>query len=496
MMDGQFELSLRAPRALNVTQLVRTVREALEANLGEYWVVGEISNARRAPSGHLYFTLKDARSAIAVVMFRSAAQRMRFRPADGMQVVVRGRVNLYEARGMLQFYAEEMEPRGLGALQLAFEQLKSRLGREGLFDPARKRELPFLPSRIGIVTALGGAGLRDIITVILARYPNLHLIIRPARVQGAGSAEEVAAAIEDLNADGRAEVMIVGRGGGSLEDLWAFNEETVARAIYRSRIPVVSAVGHEIDYTIADFVADARAPTPTAAAHLVIPAKAELRDLVDTSNATLQGALASALTGRRADIAALRARLREPRALLRQARMRADEAAARLTVALDRRMAAARAAASSLAARLKAPAAHARAIRLALDRLTLHLGRAAAIARGERLRARLGAAATRLTYAAAHAAVARRRGEVAAAAVRLRIAFDRVAERRRGELAERAARLDALSPLRVLERGYAVVIAARDLRLVVDAASVEVNDELLIRLGRGRLRARTTARET
>ncbi|MFZ1121730.1 MAG: exodeoxyribonuclease VII large subunit, partial [Candidatus Binataceae bacterium] len=330
-MAGQLELSLRGQvRALNVTQLVRMVRETLEANLDECWVVGEVSNARLAPSGHLYFTLKDPNSAISIVMFRSAAARLRFKVADGMQVVVRGRVDLYETRGALQFYAEEMEPRGLGALQLAFEQLKERLGREGLFDQARKRALPFLPAVVGIVTALGGAGLRDIVTILLARYPNVQIIIRPARVQGAGAAAEITQAIDDLNADARAEVLIVGRGGGSLEDLWAFNEETVARAIHRSRIPVISAVGHEIDYTIADFVADVRAPTPTAAAQLVMPDKAALRLRLDETAATLNGAAVSALSNHRRRVDQLDSRLREPRAELRQARQRADEAAAGL----------------------------------------------------------------------------------------------------------------------------------------------------------------------
>src|SRR5579864_3829560 len=262
-MDGQLELSLSARRrvALSVTQLVRTVREALELHLDEYWVVGEISNARVAPSNHFYFTLKDARSAVNVVMFNAAFRRLRFRVNDGMKVVVRGRVNLYEARGTLQFYAEEMEPRGLGALQLAFEQLKQRLGKEGLFDKARKRALPYLPRTIGIVTALGGAGLRDMLRILFDRFPNVRVIFRPAKVQGDGAAEEIARAIADLNRDGRAEVLIVGRGGGSLEDLWAFNEEVVARAIFRSTIAVISAVGHEIDFTIAEFVADMRAPT-------------------------------------------------------------------------------------------------------------------------------------------------------------------------------------------------------------------------------------------
>src|ERR1700674_2843658 len=281
-MAGQLELSLRGQvRALNVTQLVRMVRETLETHLDQCWVVGEVSNARPAASGHLYFTLKDSYSAISVVMFRSAAARLRFKIGDGMQVVVRGRVALYETRGALQFYAEEMEPRGLGALQLAFEQLKQRLDKEGLFHSARKRPLPFLPRTVGIVTALGGAGLRDMLRILIDRYPTLHIIVRPARVQGPGAAAEIAAAIEDLNANGRADVMIVGRGGGSLEDLWAFNEEVVARAIFGSAIPVVSAVGHEIDYTIADFVADQRAPTPTAAAQMVVPEKAQLRRRIE-----------------------------------------------------------------------------------------------------------------------------------------------------------------------------------------------------------------------
>src|SRR3984957_9065099 len=331
-MNGQLEFSLKsAPRvALNVTQLVRMVRETLEVNLDEYWVVGEVSNARVAPSNHLYFTLKDARSSVSAVMFNSAYRRLRFRLEDGMKIVVRGRINLYEARGTLQFYAEEIEPRGAGALQIAFEQLKQRLGAEGLFDEGRKRRLPFLPRTVGIVTALGGAGLRDMLRILIDRCPNLHIIVRASRVQGQGAASEIAAAIEDLNRDGRAEVIIAGRGGGSLEDLWAFNEEIVARAIYASAIPIVSAVGHEIDFTIADFVADLRAPTPTAAAQMVVPEKAELRRRIEETAATLTGAFESAVAAQRREIAHFDARLRDPRNLIRQARQRADEAAAEL----------------------------------------------------------------------------------------------------------------------------------------------------------------------
>jgi exodeoxyribonuclease VII large subunit len=495
-MAGQLELSLRGQmRALNVTQLVRMVRETLEAALDQCWVVGEVSNARLAPSGHLYFTLKDPKSAIGVVMFRSAAARLRFKVGDGMQVVVRGRVGLYEPRGALQFYAEEMEPRGLGALQLAFEQLKERLGGEGLFDQSRKRVLPFLPATVGVVTALGGAALRDIVTVALARYPNLHLIIRPARVQGAGAADEIAQAIDDLNADARAEVLIVGRGGGSLEDLWAFNEESVARAIHRSRIPIVSAVGHEIDYTIADFVADVRAPTPTAAAQLVVPDKVALRRRLDETAATLSGAAVSALSDHRRGVAHLAARLREPRVALRAARQRADEAAAELAAVLAARLGDRRRHLGALSAHLVPPGALARALRAGVERVARHLAQAmgGGVARA---RMRVDAMAGRLGEAAPRAMAERRRAAVAAAAVRLGAAMERAQGRRGAELAALAARLDSISPLKVLERGYAVAINLRDGRAVVDAAAVELGDELELRLSRGRLRARTVARQS
>jgi exodeoxyribonuclease VII large subunit len=495
-MAGQLELSLRGrPRTLSVTQLVRMVRVTLESNLDACWVVGEISNARSAPSGHLYFTLKDADSAISVVMFRSAAARLRFRVVDGIEVVLHGRVDVYETRGALQFYGEEMEPRGLGALQLAFEQLKQRLNREGLFERDRKRTLPLLPAVIGVVTARGGAGLRDIVSILLARYPNLHLIIRPARVQGAGAAAEIAEAIEDLNEDGRAEVLIVGRGGGSIEDLWAFNEEAVARAIHSSRIPVVSAVGHEIDYTIADFVADVRAPTPTAAAQLVVPDKVALRRRLDETAATLSGAAVSALSDHRRGVAHLAARLREPRVALRAARQRADEAAAELAAVLAARLGDRRRHLGALSAHLVPPGALARALRAGAERVARHLAQAmgAGVARA---RMRVDAMAGRLGEAAPRAMAERRRAAVAAAAVRLGAAMERAQGRRGAELAALAARLDSISPLKVLERGYAVAINLRDGRAVVDAAAVELGDELELRLSRGRLRARTVARQS
>jgi exodeoxyribonuclease VII large subunit len=324
-----------------------------------------------------------------------------------------------------------MEPRGLGALQLAFEQLKARLGGEGLFDHKRKRALPFLPAVVGIVTALGGAGLRDIVTIVLARYPNLHLIIRPARVQGAGAASEVAQAIDDLNRDARAKVLIVGRGGGSLEDLWAFNEEMVA----------------------------------------------------------------SALSSHRRRLGQLDSGLREPRAALRQARQRADEAAAGLAGALASRLKDRRRHVAALGAHLAPPGALVREMRLGLERVELHLAQALG-ARVARMRMRVDAMAVRLGEAAPRAMAERRRAAVAAAAVRLGAALERAQGRRRAELAALAARLDSTSPLKVLERGYAVAINVRDGRVVVDAERVEVGDELDLRLSRGILRARTIARQT
>ncbi len=495
-MDAQLQLTLSRRRvaALGVTQFVRLIRETLETHLDEYWVAGEVSNARLAPSGHLYFTLKDERSAISVVMFRSAALRLRFKLADGMEVMARGRVNLYEARGALQFYADEMEPRGLGALQLAFDQLKEKLAKEGLFEPARKRPLPFLPQTVGVVTALRGAALRDILSVMLKRYPNLRVIVRPARVQGIGAAEEIAAAIDDLNRHGQAEVLIVGRGGGSLEDLWAFNEEAVARAIHRSAIPIITGVGHEVDYTIADFVADQRAPTPTAAALLVVPAKAELRQQIDEIAAALSDAMGEEVAARRRQVVQLTARVREPRNLLRQLRQRTDEGGAALAGAIEAVFGNRRLMVSHLSARLRPPSAMVREMRLRIGRLGLHLSTSVAtIAR--RFEVRLRGAAGRLSPAALDGAAQSARRELAALDLRLGAAVQRDLKRNRQRMAALAAQLDTLSPLRVLERGYAVVSRVDDGRVVHDAAAVEVGDEIDVRLRRGRIRARATARE-
>src|SRR5512146_137589 len=278
-----------ARQVLTVSELTSLVRTSIESTFPDLWLEGEISNLRMPGSGHVYCTLKDESSQIRAVLFRSNALRVRFTLQEGMQVIVRGRLTVYEPRGEYQIVLAAGEPKGIGALQLAFEQLKERLAAEGLFDQSRKKPLPAFPRTVGVVTSLTGAAIRDILTVLQRRWPTLHISIAPVQVQGAGAGRQIADALSLLNEQGAVEVIIVGRGGGSQEDLWCFNEEVVARAIAGSRTPVVSAVGHEIDVTLADFAADYRAPTPSAAAEMVIPVFEEVRErLLDLTTRTGQ----------------------------------------------------------------------------------------------------------------------------------------------------------------------------------------------------------------
>jgi len=269
-------------KILTVSELTLNIKGHLEEGFRELWVEGEISNFRSPASGHYYFTLKDDKSQIRAVVFRFMGRSLKFEPKDGLSVICRGRITVYEPRGEYQLILDYMEPKGIGALQLAFEQLKEKLAKEGLFDPAHKKLLPLLPQKIGIVTSPTGAAIRDLLTVIGRRFSNVEILINPVKVQGEGAHQEIAKSIYELNGIPGIDVIIITRGGGSLEDLWSFNEEIVARAIYRSSIPVISAVGHEIDFTIADFVADLRAPTPSAAGELVVRDKAELINLLET----------------------------------------------------------------------------------------------------------------------------------------------------------------------------------------------------------------------
>ncbi len=280
-------------RILTVSELTAHVRTLLEERFYEIWVEGELSNCRVWNTGHLYFTLKDATAQIKGVMFRSSLRLLRFKPQDGLRVVARGRISVYDPKGEYQIVCEHLEPEGLGALQLAFDQLKQRLAAEGMFDQARKRPLPALPRKIGIVTSLDGAAVRDIINVLRRRYANAHLVIRPTRVQGEGAALDIARGLRAIARIKGVDVILVGRGGGSIEDLWAFNQEVVARAIAGSPVPVISAVGHETDFTIADFVADLRAPTPSAAAEMVVARKDEFVARIDRLIKGVSGAMST-----------------------------------------------------------------------------------------------------------------------------------------------------------------------------------------------------------
>ena len=301
MIDGLVERDL----VYTVSQVTELVKAALETAFPKVWVEGEISGYTKAASGHVYFSLKDEKSILKAVLWKSDAQRIPFEMKTGLKVVCRGRVTVYAARGDYQLSVDLVEPKGKGALQLAFEQLKEKLKAEGLFEPGRKRELPLRPKTIGIVTSPTGAAIRDILRILERRYAKLHILIYPVKVQGEGAAAEIAAGLDYLGRRPDVDVIIVGRGGGSIEDLWAFNEEAVARAIFRSPKPVVSAVGHEVDFTIADFVADVRAPTPSAAAEIVIAKEEEFEERIRTMTQRLGELVRAGLRERRLDVADL-----------------------------------------------------------------------------------------------------------------------------------------------------------------------------------------------
>jgi exodeoxyribonuclease VII large subunit len=436
-----------------VSDLTAAVARSLEKQFFQVWVEGEISNARPAASGHLYFTLKDDAAQIKAVMFRSNLRLLRFKPADGQHVVARGQLEIYEARGEMQIVCQHLEPRGLGALQLAFEQLKRRLDAEGLFAAARKRPLPLLPRTIGIVTSLEGAAIRDIVRVITNRHAGLRLLIRPCRVQGDGAVQEITRAIRDVSRHPGVDVVIVARGGGSLEDLWAFNEESVARAIAASPVPVVAGVGHEIDTTIADFVADVRAATPSNAAEIVVARRDELARRIAHLDHRARAAVRQRIAAGRAAVHALGTRrgLLTMQTRVANRERRVAELSARLRRVLARRHQAARQQLAALAERLAA-----------VDQRR----------RLARLRARLAQAEGRLAPAT------RARHHRAA------LAF--------GSL---AGRLDALSPLAVLGRGYAVCFAADGRTVLRDATAARDGDTVLVRLEHGRLACTVTGRE-
>lgn len=435
----------RERRVLTVSDLTAHIRGVLEDAYSDVWVEAEISNCRLWNTGHMYFTLKDPGAQIKAVMFRSDVRALKFKPEDGLHVIVRGRLSVYEPKGEYQIVCERMEPHGLGALQLAFDQLKRRLQAEGLFDVSRKRPLPALPRKIGIVTSLDGAAIRDIIKVLGRRYPNAHLVIRPARVQGDGAASEVARGIRDIGKVPGIDVVIVGRGGGSVEDLWAFNDEAVARAIAGSPVPIISAVGHEVDVTIADFAADVRAPTPSAAAEIVVARKEDFCNHIERLSQRLTHAV-------RGSIARLESRVhllnRRPGFAGWPARL-----ALRGRHCADTTHALRHAARASLSRRIRAF----QTLRLQLEQYDL--------------RRRLGGVRARLIGVDAM----------------LRAAATHRQHRAEARLRTCAARLDSLSPLAVLGRGYAVVWDDTRTRVIRRASEVKPGDDVRVTLSEGEL---------
>ncbi len=300
--DEVRESEVPPPHVFSVAEITREIKILLEEGFAQISVQGEISNVTRHSSGHLYFTLKDDRAQIRCVMWRTDAEKMVFRPEQGSKVITRARVTVYEKNGSYQLVVTDIQPLGVGELQLAFERLKQKLHQEGLFDESVKQPLPAYPDRVGVITSRTGAAIRDIVSVLRRRMPHIQIVLYPVRVQGQGAAEQIAQAIRDFDRYGRVDVLIIGRGGGSLEDLWAFNDEIVARAVFDCRIPVISAVGHEIDFTISDFVADRRAPTPSAAAEMVAGQRGELLDRLSAARLTLTQLLRRAIDNRRQSV--------------------------------------------------------------------------------------------------------------------------------------------------------------------------------------------------
>ena len=430
------------PEIWSVSQLTRRVKGLLETEISYVWVSGEISNYRVSPAGHAYFTLKDQDSQIDAVMFRGKLMNVRFGPESGLQVIVYGLVTVYEKRGAYQIVCDEMQPKGMGALQLAFENLRKKLQQEGLFDDARKKPLPLLPRTIGIVTSPTGAAIRDILNVIRRRFANVHVILYPARVQGDEAAPEIVEGIRVLDALG-VDVMIVGRGGGSIEDLWPFNEEVVVRAVYEANTPVISAVGHEIDFTLTDFAADVRAPTPSAAAELVV----QEREALVARVGQLRQRMANAASGvferahHRLRIAQSSYVFQRPQEIVRQRRQQTDEFRLRLENVVSGQM---------------------RDLRARLERGTRSLSLLSPSHQLRRVTERFATLRQRLLQSGGTAV-----------------------ERFRARLRPLATHLNAISPLAILARGYALAWRLPERTLVRDAAQLAIGDTVALTFGKG-----------
>jgi exodeoxyribonuclease VII large subunit len=448
-MAGQLDFTFQAQaqrRVFSVRELMGALRTSLEREYADVWVEGEISNFRPAESGHLYFTLKDSEAQLRLVMFRTQARLLRFRPENGMQVVARGRLTVYEARGDMQLAAEYLEPKGAGALQVAFEQLKAKLAAEGLFDHGRKKPLPELPRRIGIVTSPRGAALQDILNILRRRHESVPILIYPAQVQGADAPAEVAEGLRYFNREMNVDVIIVARGGGSAEDLAAFNHEGLARTIAASHIPVISAVGHETDFTIADFVADLRAPTPSAAAELVIESRHAMEEEVGGLTQRLERATRyRLLMGRQAlTQLAQHGAFARMAGLIKQRQQRTDE--------------------------------------MIFELASRYRGLLGAYRR------RVDVATTRVRHYDVRLVLAGLKRQMEANTRTLGEIGRRLLLERRGAMERLAGKLDELSPLKVLDRGYALVFDAAG-NVVKDAAQLRPGDDIRARLAKGEIAA-------
>lgn len=435
------------PRALTVSELNHQARHLLESSFLQVWVEGELSGFSRPSSGHWYFSLKDRKCQVRCAMFRGMNQRIRTLPKEGDQVRIRGKVTLYENRGDFQIIVEHIEPAGLGALQQAFEELKRKLQAEGLFEQARKKPLPALPRHIGVVTSPTGAAIHDILTVLARRCPGIPVTLYPTSVQGKAAAGEVVRAIDAACRHGIADVLIIGRGGGSLEDLWCFNEEAVARAIAGCHIPTVSAVGHEVDVTIADFVADLRAPTPSAAAEKISPDQSDWLRQLRERELRLANAVRASLKRQHTQLAHLSARLRDPRRELFEKAQRLDDLELRLSKAMRQRL-------------------------------------AGATITGDHLRQRLLMQSPRRLLVAGRDSVQR-------ASERLRAALDQDMKQRRANLEHLAQTLNVVSPLATLGRGYAIVRDSTG-NIIRNASAASPGDTIAARVAQGEIIAEVT----
>lgn len=430
-------------QALTVSELTFRIRQALERDFLDLWVEGEISNLRAPGSGHVYCSLKDQASQIRTVMFRGVASRIPFALQDGLQVVVRGHLSVYEPRGEYQLVVEYLEPKGIGALQLAFEQLKRKLEQEGLFDPAKKRPLPFLPRRVGLITSRSGAALHDLVTVLQRRCPIIQIVIYPVRVQGEGAAHDIAQAVRTVGAIKDVDLIIVARGGGSLEDLWCFNEEIVVRAVAECPIPVVSAVGHEIDFTLTDFAADVRAPTPSVAAEIVSPLLEDLVGRLHELQQRLQIRMINRFVRWKELVSVYTPLMPDPLGWINQKAQRVDEITHRLFRAIQR-----------------LPAIHRPRIWGIMAAMTAHSPR------------------QRVAHAARNVAQLRQR---------IRLAVGVILVVKRKQLQVVVAALEALSPLAILSRGYSIVETWPARHRIRTFEDVSPGDQVRARLAQGSL---------